>query len=89
MIAEVFTGIASGLTSFVTSFFEALLGGFTTLFLTEGGTPESPTTELSPLGDIAIVFIVMGIVYKILPTVVGWFRLRASARRKGKRKASR
>lgn len=83
MITSIFTDIATGLGSLVPAFFGALLEGFETLFIT--GTGES--IALTPVGQIAVVFIVIGMTYKIMPTVVGWLRLRASRRKKRAKKA--
>lgn len=83
MLTQIFTDIATGLGSLVPSFFGALLEGFSTLFIasTEGAV------SLTPVGEIAIAFIVIGMVYKIAPTVIGWLRLRMSKRRAKKSRA--
>lgn len=82
MIAEFFSELATGLTSFIPAFFGALLQAFQVLFMV-ATTTEGVTTYsgLSPVGQIAVAFIVIGIAYKVLPTVVGWLRMRARARR--------
>ncbi len=87
MITEIFSDIATGLGSLVPAFFGALLEGFTKLFITTTGEGASAVTKLTPVGEIGVVFIVIGMCYKILPTVIGWLRLRVAARKK--RKASR
>lgn len=81
MLSAVLTDIATGLGTLVPAFFKALLDGFTGLFVV---TSES-TVKLTPVGEIAIVFIIIGMVYKIAPTVVGWLRL--SMRKRKARKA--
>lgn len=81
MIGSIFTDIATGLGQLVPSFFGALLEGFTTLFI---DTAVEGTTKLTPVGEIAIVFLIIGMVYKIAPTVVGWLRL-AYRKRKARR----
>ena len=88
MITEVITDISTGLGSLVPAFFKALLDGFTNLFLVTTGEGASAVTKLTPVGDIAIVFIVIGMTYKIMPTVIGWLRLRAGKRRKRARKGA-
>lgn len=82
MIAEFFSELATGLTSFIPAFFGALLQAFQVLFMV-ATTTEGVTTYngLSPVGQIAVAFIVISIAYKVLPTVVGWLRMRARARR--------
>ena len=87
MISEIFTDIATGLGDLVPAFFGALLEGFTKLFLvTTTGEGSTTVTKLTPVGEVAIVFIVIGMVYKILPTVVGWLRLGISKRKRRKAK---
>lgn len=86
MISEIFGDIATGLGELVPSFFGALLEGFTKLFLVTSGEGTSAVTKLTPVGEIAVVFIVIGMVYKILPTVVGWLRLGVSRRKRRKTK---
>lgn len=75
MLSEVLTNIATGLGTLVPAFFKALLDGFTGLFIVTTGEGASATTKLTPVGDIAIVFIIIAMVYKIAPTVVGWLKL--------------
>lgn len=81
MISSILTDVASGLGTLVPAFFKALLDGFTGLFVatTEGAV------KLTPVGEVAILFIIIGMVYKIAPTVVGWLRL--SMRKRKARKA--
>ena len=85
MLSAVLTDIATGLGTLVPAFFKALLDGFTGLFVVTTGEGASATTKLTPVGDIAIVFIIIAMVYKIAPTVVGWLRL--SMRKRKARKA--
>ena len=87
MLSAVLTDIATGLGTLVPAFFKALLDGFTGLFIVTTGEGASATTKLTPVGDIAIVFIIIAMVYKIAPTVVGWLRL--SMRKRKARKARR
>ncbi len=87
MISTVLGDIASGLGTLVPAFFKALLDGFTGLFVVTTGEGASAVTNLTPVGDIAIVFIIMGMVYKITPTVVGWLRLSMRKRKARKAKA--
>lgn len=83
MISQVLGDIATGLGTLVPAFFKALLDGFTNLFV---ATSES-SVKLTAVGEIAIVFIVIGMVYKIAPTVVGWLRLSMAKRRRKKSRA--
>ena len=87
MLSAVLSDIATGLGTLVPAFFKALLDGFTGLFIVTTGEGASATTKLTPVGDIAIVFIIIAMVYKIAPTVVGWLRL--SMRKRKARKARR
>ena len=84
MITSIITDIASGLGALVPAFFKALLDGFTSLFIDS----SAEVVKLTPVGDVAILFIVIGMVYRIMPTVVGWLRLRASRRKKRARKSA-
>lgn len=77
-VTGVLSDLGGGLGTFVPSFFSALLNGFSTLFVDSNG--------LTNVGTIALVFIVIGITYKILPTVIGWLRLKV---RSGRRKKAR
>lgn len=87
MISTVLGDIASGLGTLVPAFFKALLDGFTGLFVITTGEGASAVTKLTPVGEIAIVFIIIGMVYKIAPTVVGWLRLSMRKRKARKAKA--
>lgn len=82
MISSVIGDIATGLGALVPAFFKALLDGFTSLFIATG-----ETTKLTAVGEIAIVFIIIGMVYKIAPTVVGWLRLSMRKRKARKSRA--
>lgn len=87
MISTVLSDIATGLGTLVPAFFKALLDGFTGLFVSTTGEGASAVTKLTPVGEIAIVFIIIGMVYKIAPTVVGWLRLSMRKRKARKSKA--
>lgn len=84
MISTVLGDIATGLGTLVPAFFKALLDGFTGLFIATG--TEGAVT-LTPVGEIAITFIIIGMVYKIAPTVVGWLRLSMAKRKRRKARA--
>lgn len=84
MLTSIFTEIGSGLGSLVPTFFEALLTGFTTLFIQTG---EAGALTLTPVGEVAIVFIVIAMVYKIAPTVIGWLKLQMGKKGSKKKKA--
>lgn len=79
MITSIFTDIAGGLGSFVPAFFGAMLEAFMALFI-ETGTEGA--LSLTPVGQISLVFIIMGITYKIAPTIVSWLRLGMAKRKK-------
>ena len=84
MISAVLGDIASGLGTLVPAFFKALLDGFTGLFVATG---TEGAVALTPVGEIAITFIIIGMVYKIAPTVVGWLRLSMAKRKRRKARA--
>lgn len=79
MISSIISEVATGLGSLVPAFFGALLEGFTSLFIATG-----ETAKLTPVGEVAILFIIIGMVYKIAPTVVGWLRLSMAKRKRRK-----
>ena len=77
LIADLGTGIGTLLPNFMKSF----LDGFVSLFFVKG-TGENPAiTGLSVVGEVALMFIVLGIAYKFIPTIVGWLRLKSQNRR--------
>lgn len=86
-IADIFGDIAEGLTSFVPAFFQAIYDAFIALFcvVTPGSDGAADTvTGFNELGIMAIVFLVIGMVYKLVPMVSGFIgrRMAASRRRK-------
>ena len=82
LIADLGTGIGTLLPNFMKSF----LDGFVSLFFVKG-TGENPAiTGLSVVGEVALMFIVLGIAYKFIPTIVGWLRLKC---RRGSKRRSR
>ena len=87
MISTILSDIASGLGTLVPAFFKALLDGFTQLFVSTTGEGATAVTKLTPVGEIAILFIIIGMVYKIAPTVVGWLRLTMRKRKARKARA--
>lgn len=89
-IADIFGEIAEGLTSFVPAFFAAIYEAFISLFcvVTPGSEGAADTvTGFNALGIMAIAFLVIGMVYKLLPAVSGFIGRRMAARRS--RKAAR
>ena len=82
MIGEILGGIAEGLGSFVPAFFKALLDGFMSLFLDTSGTD----ILLNPLGQMAIAFIVIGMVIGFAPKIFGLLKT-GWAGRKARKKA--
>jgi len=84
MIGTILTDIAEGFGSFAPAFAGALLETFIALFFTsasEGGA----ISGLTPLGEISIVFMVIGMVYWAMPKVCGWFK--ATWKKRSERKA--
>ena len=87
MFTELITDLGTGIGSLLPNFMKSFLDGFVKLFFVMG-TGENPTiTGLSAVGDIALMFIVLGIAYKFIPTIVGWLRLKSQ--KGGKRRARR
>ena len=85
MFSDLISDLGSGIGSLLPAFMKSFLDGFVKLFFvtaSEGGA----ITGLSPVGDIALMFITLGIAYKFIPTVVGWLRLKAQ---KGGKRRSR
>lgn len=84
-LSQMLTEIGTGIGSFLPSVMSALLHGFESIFLVTTGTGETAVTTLSPVGTIALLFIIIGACYKFIPTIVGWLRL--SVKRKARKKA--
>lgn len=80
MITSILSDLGTGLASFGTSFVTALVAMFKGLFFTVG---ES-TTQLNELGQVAIVFVIVGLVTGWVKVVAGWLKLRSKS---GKRRA--
>lgn len=72
MISTVLTGVVEGLGTMVPAFFEALLTGFTSLFIATG---DGGAVTLTAVGEISIVFLIIAMCYRIAPTVCGWLKL--------------
>ena len=83
LIADLGTGIGTLLPNFMKS----LLDGFVNLFFVKGTGENAAITGLSVVGEVALMFIVLGIAYKFIPTIVGWLRLKT--RKGGKRRSRR
>lgn len=87
-ISQIFTDIATGLAAFAPAFAKSIWQVFCNLFLTftEGEAGAITVTGLNTLGMLGIVGLVIGIVYKVVPTAIGFLgKLRA---RRAKRKAA-
>lgn len=82
LIADLGTGIGTLLPNFMKSF----LDGFVNLFFVKGTGENAAITGLSVVGEVALMFIVLGIAYKFIPTIIGWLRLKS---RSGKKRRSR
>ena len=83
MVSAFLGDIATGLGTFVPAFFGAILEGFTSLFIATG---EAGALALTPVGSLAVCFIIIGIAYKIAPTVLGFLRMAFKKKGKGRRK---
>lgn len=81
-LADMLTSLGEGIGAFLPKVMKALLDGFVAIFIE--GTGE--TAKLSPVGTVAILFLVIGACYKFIPMVIGWLKLSAAKR---KRKKSR
>lgn len=83
MVATIFTDIVSGLTSFLPALGKGIFDAFAGLFLIE----TSGAYTLNPLGSFAIVALVIGIGYKVLPMAYNFIVKRSRARRARKARA--
>lgn len=83
MFSDLISDLGTGIGSLLPNFMKAFLDGFVKLFFTvttaEGGA--TTITGISPVGDVALMFIVLGISYRFIPIIVGWLRLKALNRR--------
>lgn len=79
-LAELLIQIGEGIGSFLPKLMKALLDGFVGIFIE--GTGETAT--LSAVGVVALLFLVLGVCYKFVPTIIGWLRLSMAKRRRRK-----
>lgn len=91
--SSIITQFGEGMVGFVTSIgngFVSLLqillyGSYSVDSTTHVGSVTIGTT-LGTVGTLAFVFVIIGLAWKIIPTVVGWLRLQAFKRRRAKAK---
>lgn len=83
-IGAFLTEIATGLASFLPAFGQALYETFFALFFETG---EGGATQLNMLASISIAFFIIGLAFKVLPTVLSW--LKAKSKGKGKKRRAR
>ena len=82
MFTKILGDIGTGLGSFLPSLVKSLVDGFISLFFvtSETGGVES----LNALGEVSLVFIVIGMGIKFVPMIAGWLRLKSKSLRKRK-----
>ena len=86
MFTNLISDLGAGIGSLLPTFMKAFLDGFVNLFFVKGTGENAAINGLSAVGEIALMFIVLGIAYKFIPTIVGWLRLKSQ---KGKSRRSR
>lgn len=87
LFSDLISNLGTGIGSLLPAFMKAFLDGFVSLFFVKGTGEGAGITGLSTVGEVALVFIVLGIAYKFIPTIVGWLRLKT--RKGGKRRSRR
>ena len=87
-IATIFTDIASGIGSFMPALAKGIFDAFVGLFISST-TTEGVTTYsgLNPLGIFAIVALVIGVCYKVLPMAYNFIVKKSRARKARKARA--
>lgn len=86
-IGGVLTDIGEGLVSFIPSLGQAIWDLFLNMFLVVTGEPGSETvTGFNMLGILALVSLIIGLAYKLIPMVANWItkKVRSSRRRKSR-----
>lgn len=86
-IGTFLTELATGLTAWVPAFAKAIYDAFIALFFLTG--EAGAITGFNPLGIIALGLMVIGFVWKIIPTALGFLRMqmkRAKARRASRKR---
>lgn len=84
-IAELLADIGEGLGTFLPSLVKAMVDGFVGLFFTSGAEGGA-ITGLSAVGIVSLTFFIVGLGYKAIPTIAGWLKLKARARKKRRAK---
>ena len=75
--------LGTGLGTFLPSLVQAMVDGFVNLFfVTDVGT----ITGLSAVGEVSLTFFIVGLCYKIIPTIAGWLKLKTSGGKKRKKR---
>lgn len=91
-IGSIFTDIATGIGSFMPALAKGIFDAFVGLFIsytemTADGVTTVTYSGLNPLGIFAIVALVIGICYKVLPMAYNFIVKRARARKARKARA--
>lgn len=82
-MAELLGDIGTGLGTFLPALVKAMVDGFVGLFFVEN---EGAITGLSAVGMVSLTFFVVGLCYKIVPTVASWLKLKTRGFKRRKRK---
>lgn len=89
-IGQIITDIGAGLAELVPVFFGAIWKGFATLFLTYSEAEGVMTvTGFNALGSLSLVFLILVIVYKLVPAVTGFIGKRVTVGGKGGKRAKK
>ena len=87
MVASIFTEITTGIASFMPALAKGVFDAFVGLFLTATESSGSTTYAINPLGSFAIVALVIGVCYKVLPLAYNFIVKKARARKMRKARA--
>lgn len=82
-LADILTQLGEGLASFVPSFGKAIWELFLNMFLTFTVSEGTVTvTGLNMLGVFSLMSLIIGLTYKIFPTVANWISSKVKSRKR-------
>lgn len=82
-ITQFLTEIGAGLGSFLPTLVQTMVDGFIALFFATG--ENGAITGLNAVGETSLTFFIVAMSLKIIPTIAGWLKLRASRRKRARR----